>query len=462
MRPIAILKSVLVLLGVCATTLSDGATTGATEKVDLPDYGREFAGMPYVWKDGVLDRGRKYELERNEIGAVPKGNGGPLAGYTLLATSKDTDGDGLPDNDEDRDLDGRFEPAGADRIKGTADDETNFNDADTDDDGLSDGTESGLTSLKRYPFYGSPGTASDPNNPDTDGDGLPDGLEMGLRSPKDGLPLGIIYKSPPRLGDTDLSATFVFRGKKRKCFIPDQDPESITDTREKDTNYDGISDGDSDLNCNGRADAGEVDAAAGWMGETDWGTPDFNDPIWVEAPRMVNGNPELYGNDNPDETELYYQSSLLDPLLTRDRIRISEPDSLIVTGIKPLFKGRRIFQINLKCRAEAKQIVKVWVESPVFRGGQDFTDSFKGRNPPARQTAPSQSSGLSAVEGALDKQERPHAQHPSFRPVVAFRLGSSPTSPPASAPPTPAHTQHPSSSRTSPSPPGSCCTSCRS
>ena len=83
-------------------------------------------------------------------------------GLAFAATADDTDGDGLTDVEE-RDTYN-----------------TDPNDADTDDDGLSDGAE------VNNPYY-----PSDPNDPDTDGDNLQDGEELNT------------YQTNPRLADTD-------------------------------------------------------------------------------------------------------------------------------------------------------------------------------------------------------------------------------------------------------------------
>ncbi len=68
----------------------------------------------------------------------------------------DSDQDGIPDREEDRDGDGVLD-----------DDETDPNDPDTDGDGLIDGIEVDL----------SDGNSTDPRNPDSDGDYLKDGFE---------------------------------------------------------------------------------------------------------------------------------------------------------------------------------------------------------------------------------------------------------------------------------------------
>jgi hypothetical protein len=70
--------------------------------------------------------------------------------------SDDSDQDGIPDREEDKDGDGVLD-----------DDETDPNDPDTDGDGLIDGIEVDM----------SDGNSTDPRNPDSDGDYLKDGFE---------------------------------------------------------------------------------------------------------------------------------------------------------------------------------------------------------------------------------------------------------------------------------------------
>ncbi len=75
--------------------------------------------------------------------------------YAAAAAVSDSDGDGLTDADEDVDLDGAHDAG-----------ETSALDADTDDDGLSDGSERGIH-------------GSDPLDDDSDGDGWSDAEEVG-------------------------------------------------------------------------------------------------------------------------------------------------------------------------------------------------------------------------------------------------------------------------------------------
>ncbi|HEY3176050.1 MAG TPA: C25 family cysteine peptidase [Candidatus Polarisedimenticolia bacterium] len=94
-------------------------------------------------------------------------------------------------------------------------------DADTDDDGLSDGAE--VVTL---------GTS--PTSPDSDGDLVFDGTELGVTSP---------------LPATDPNSGF---------FVPDADPATTTNPIAADTDGGGASDGFEDADRNGRIDPGET------------------------------------------------------------------------------------------------------------------------------------------------------------------------------------------------------------
>ncbi len=110
---------------------------------------------------------------------------------------------------------------------------TNPLDADTDDDGISDGEEVNA---------GQDGFVTDPNDPDTDSDGLLDGLETS--------------STPVAPGTTSDGVPF---GGTASDFVPDQDPTTSTDPTNPDTDFGGTLDGDEDANHNGRVDPGERD-----------------------------------------------------------------------------------------------------------------------------------------------------------------------------------------------------------
>ncbi len=130
-------------------------------------------------------------------------SGGPLV---------DTDGDGLPDVVE--------------IYIGT-----NPYNADTDNDGLTDGH--GFSEDLDNDGFVDPGE-SDPLDPDTDDDGILDGTEKGLTAPE----------TP----DTDQGAGY---------FVADADPLTTTDPASADSDGDGVLDGHEDINRNGAYEPGE-------------------------------------------------------------------------------------------------------------------------------------------------------------------------------------------------------------
>lgn len=225
----------------------DGATRTEPWDADcdddgLPDgfidgYNANSGGMPGGVIDGMASIYEGEDLNLN--GVVDPGETDP--------EDRDTDSDGVKDGTE-RGVtapgvlgpDGLADPASGGVQDGTApnlqivldaDDATLTDalDGDTDDDGLSDGTEDANGN-------GAVGTGeSDPNDHDTDGDLIFDGTERGVVTP---------------LADTDPNAM---------RFRADDDPATVTDPVNPDTDGGGTTDGDEDVDRNGRVDAGERD-----------------------------------------------------------------------------------------------------------------------------------------------------------------------------------------------------------
>ncbi len=135
----------------------------------------------------------------------------------------DTDNDGIPDGDEDRDQDGMVD-----------DGETDPCDADTDADGIQDGTESGYTladigqdtDTDIFQEDADPETTTDPLAPDTDEDGLNDGeedlnhngrVDPGEPDPNDDQPICdavAAFTADPLSGPAPLEVTFDTSGSK--------------------------------------------------------------------------------------------------------------------------------------------------------------------------------------------------------------------------------------------------------
>ena len=143
----------------------------------------------------------------------------------------DSDGDGVFDGTEDLNSDGRQDSGELDPLDEDSDDDglldgpdllgcTDPLDDDSDDDGILDGAEAAL--------------GVDPCVLDSDGDGLSDGLEIGLAA-AEGL------------------------GTDPAIFVADADPSTTTDPSNVDTDGGSVSDGDEDANSSGQVDLGERD-----------------------------------------------------------------------------------------------------------------------------------------------------------------------------------------------------------
>jgi hypothetical protein len=175
-------------------------------------------------------------------------------------TMEDEDGDGLPDVIELN--------IGTDKL-----------DRDSDNDGLLDGDEYFGTGLC---FAGGFHHKTDPLSWDTDGDGLSDGLELGvtyLTWMNDGLNQLKDFSSEVHCpinwagdwGEGNVGYDPVADGKEGKPYrIFDGDsgnPATQTNPLNADTNYDGISDGASDVDGDGRYELedGDQDAVFGWF-----------------------------------------------------------------------------------------------------------------------------------------------------------------------------------------------------
>ena len=139
----------------------------------------------------------------------------------VVAIALDTDGDGLPD---------RLELAlGSSAL-----------DVDSDDDGLADGAED----VNRNGVVD--GGETSLTNRDSDGDGLADGVERGITA-----------------GVADPDGSGPLGGTSLAIFVPDADPASTTNPVNADSDGDGYTDGQEDLNLNGRLDAGESNPVSG-------------------------------------------------------------------------------------------------------------------------------------------------------------------------------------------------------
>lgn len=149
----------------------------------------------------------------------------------LLDYLSDSDGDGVSDFDEiNRDGDPTaFDP----RL------DTNPLDADSDDDGLLDGEETGgRVGLAPAALAEGGPWATDPLAWDSDGDGISDGVELGVTEPVPADPWW--YWS--------------LLGSDAAVFVADHDPSTTTNPLARDSDGNGIDDGAEDPNGDGRND----------------------------------------------------------------------------------------------------------------------------------------------------------------------------------------------------------------
>lgn len=299
----------------------------------------------------------------------------------------DFDGDGLGDYEEDKNADGIFEPLGEDGEPNTFDDETDWRDIDTDDDGLCDGIErgrefSGLAAI----LDGS----HRPEDPDSDDDGLPDGLEWGVTVPTL-MPSDVEYVSHETHGGTDLKATFSYeirlsdgtsiRGQ-RPCFIPDQDPGSFTSSGERDTNGDGVNDGAQDTNANGRVDAGEGDPASGYVrGEyldaktgkaySLWSPPGIRS---AEKPYGMGADQLADASEGPCRPEYGLHLGFQAPEDGAVPVVHIDQNDLIVCAVERLLNSR-FWSIhvawNQDPRFRKRKVCTVWIECPPSIGREN-------------------------------------------------------------------------------------------
>lgn len=175
-------------------------------------------------------------------------------------TDDDVDDDGLLDGHEDVDGDGVVDP-----------EETAAAIADTDQDGLADGLERGLsvpegddTDPASFVPDADPATTTDPLDDDSDDDGLLDGNEDTDHN-------GAVGDGETDPTDADTDDDYLLDGTERGLaapqgmdtdaakFVPDADPSTTTDPTQKDTDGAGLYDGVEDRNGNGRIDEGETD-----------------------------------------------------------------------------------------------------------------------------------------------------------------------------------------------------------
>lgn len=302
--------------------LGDGLEAGAAEAIAdqrvgdflIAGTGGEF--VPDADGESVTDPNDTDSDDDGLADAIEDADGdGALSAEETAPDNDDTDGDGLTDGEEvlvtftdprqeDSDAGGvsdgdelarGTDPLDArdDRVTNDSDDDgladeveallgTDPFDEDSDDDGLSDADEVGAED----PILLDVGIDTDPMDADTDDDGLSDGVEIAghelledfrstspLRfdSDSDGLGDGLEAGAVAGIEAGESSAGLAFGGTDDAGFTPDEDPGSRTSPTQRDTDGDGIADGQEDLNGNGLQDGDETDPT---LADTDGGGVD--------------------------------------------------------------------------------------------------------------------------------------------------------------------------------------------
>lgn len=193
--------------------------------------------------------------------------------YRLEPSENDSDGDGLPNDLEDRNRNGVYDQDSF---------ETDANNPDTDGDGLADGAED--ANRNGQVDEGE----TDPRTSDTDSDGLSDSEEL--------LDLG----TDPTLSDTDGDG------------IDDGAELNVvgTDPLHPDSDGDGLQDGEEDRNGDGHLDDAETDPL---MQDTDGdGVIDSSEPLQLACARSR--QPEVVLFDETDGNWMLAFPALIDEM----------------------------------------------------------------------------------------------------------------------------------------------------
>ena len=208
-------ESGMSLIALSFDTDGDGLNDGQEIGRNLPVAGgtSDFRGIAYLGTNMTI-----WKFDAN-----PATKTDPL--------DADSDNDGISDGNEDKDHDGLVDAS-----------ETNPADADNDNDGLSDGNED----LDDDGVLDSGET--NPMDADSDDDNLNDGLEKGMSSPIAGGTSNGAY-APNRISYSGTLAGWT----------GDSHPTSTTNPRSTDSDSDGLTDDEEDINLNGMVDAGETD-----------------------------------------------------------------------------------------------------------------------------------------------------------------------------------------------------------
>ena len=222
---------------------------------------------------------------------------GDMGATTTSPIDADTDDGGVSDGSEDKDLDGVVDNGESNPTAGNGgDDSTN---PDADGDGLSDDVEGEL--------------GSDPNDADSDDDGVPDGQEPNPSDDTDGDGIknvldpdsdGDGIKDGTEMGrdcsamDTDIAAG--------NCVADGDMGMTTTSPVDPDTDDGGVNDGVEDADQDGVVDAGETDPTKGNGGDDDGDADDDDDGLTDDEEATIGTDPNDGDSDDdgvPDGEE---------------------------------------------------------------------------------------------------------------------------------------------------------------
>jgi len=284
-------KTKTLLVALAATALwACGGSSGGADDDDQPPAGD--ADGDHI---ADSDEGRGSNVDTDDDGTPDwqdtdadgdgTGDDTEAADDMLVTDPYDSDGDGTPDfRDTDSDDNGR--PDGVDGVgDGDADLRPDFADKDDDGDNIDDANELGETPLTPV---------------DTDGDGTPDFRDTDT----DGDTILDLYESSFDF-DTDGTGNWRDLDSDGDCrsdavesggMLPprNSDDDSRYDFIDRDSDNDGIADGDEDANCNGARDAGETDPADG--DTDDDGASDLIEDTAGTDPLNPADNPQANGD----------------------------------------------------------------------------------------------------------------------------------------------------------------------
>lgn len=239
-----------------------------------------------------------------------RGNTSPFAGSHSASPTGDDDADGLQNDDEDLNHNGRVDAGETDPLN-----------PDTDGDGLLDGEEklhNGRVAARiaENLSFAELGKL-DPLKPDSDGDCLPDGLELGV-SKADVDALIARMPSKPHLvisapcqeilrSHTIGTLENAVKSDSTKpaaydniAMLFDADPETVSDPTSVDTDSDGMRDGNEDFNFNGKRDSIDNGDGTATSKETD---PAVSDSDGDGLPDGEEGDKDGDGKIGPGESD---------------------------------------------------------------------------------------------------------------------------------------------------------------